>query len=71
MFSHYCKHEWKSIISLSTGWALGDNPSLFDHCQCHGEETRRALGAVILRDVRGSLLFSDAQHCKAPSFIFL
>lgn len=71
MFSHYCKHEWKSIISLSTGRALVDNPKQFDHRQCHWEETCRVLGAVILRDVPGSLLFSKEQHCKAPSFIFL
>lgn len=50
MFSHYRQHEWKSIISLSAGWALDDNLSLFDHDQCHREETRRALGAVILGD---------------------
>lgn len=62
MFSHYCKHEWKSIISLSTGRALDDNLRLLDHRQCHWEETHRALGAVILRDTPGSLLFSDEQY---------
>jgi len=40
----------QAIISLSAGWALDDNPSLFDHSHCHHEETHRALGAVILKD---------------------
>lgn len=38
MFSHYCKHEWKSITSSSTGWALDDNPGLLTTVSATGKK---------------------------------
>lgn len=31
--------EWEFIIGLSAGWTPDNNPSLFDHHQCHHEQT--------------------------------
>lgn len=62
MFSCCCEHEWEFIIGLSAGWTPDNNPSLFDHHQCHQEQTGRAWGAACPWGQCTVYAFSDTWH---------